>query len=84
MSVKIITVEYNGRVYPFGSGYEAMIFDCALKNNFIERYGEENLLKYIGFIRRFPIDDFCDFVARNWEAVQNLSCSDVISEYSKR
>lgn len=83
------TVSYKNHTFNFSSGVQSFIFDYGVENNFDEKYDIQTLIKYVYFVYQLhqkddnptPLGKLCDYVAENWETVENKNRSDVLNEF---
>lgn len=83
------TVHYKDSTFTFASGVQAFIFECGVENNIDEKYDIQTLIKYVYFIYQLyqkddnhtPLGRLCDYVAENWETVENMSRSDILKQF---
>lgn len=83
------TVHYKNSTFNFASGVQTFIFDYGVENNIDEKYDIQTLVKYVYFIYQLyqkddkptPLGKLCDYVAENWENVENMSRSDVLKQF---
>lgn len=82
-------IHYKNNTLHFSSGVQVFIFDYGIENNVDEKYDMQTLIKYVYFIYQLyqkddnptPLGKLCDYVAENWENVENMSRSDVLNQF---
>jgi len=83
------TVHYKNSTFNFASGVQTFIFEYGVENNIDEKYDIQALIKYVYFIYQLyqkddnptPLGKLCDYIAENWENVENMSRSDVLQQF---
>lgn len=83
------TVSYKNHTFNFASGVQSFIFDCGVENNFDKKYDIQTLIKYVYFVYQLnqkddnptPLGKLCDYVAQNWEIVENMNRSDILEQF---
>ena len=83
------TVHYKNSTFNFASGVQTFIFEYGVENNIDEKYDIQTLSKYVYFIYQLyqkddnptPLGKLCDYIAENWENVENMSRSDVLQQF---
>lgn len=84
-----IIIHHNGKKYNFKFGYEAMIFDCAISNEFDTKYGEHTIKNFVNFVSacylKAPHDislgDLADFIVLRWEELKELSYYETLAKF---
>ena len=83
------TVHYKDSTFNFASGVQTFIFEYGVENNIDEKYDIQTLIKYVYFIYQLyqkddnptPLGKLCDYIAENWENVENMSRSNVLQQF---
>ena len=78
-------VEQNNKRYEFESGAEVYIFDLGCFNG----VPEERIFKYVSFVHDLylkdqnytPLGKLADYVAENWEKIQDKTRYDILSDF---
>lgn len=84
-----IIIQHNDKTYNFKFGYEAMIFDCAISNEFDTKYGEHAIKDFVNFVSacylKAPHDislgELADFIVLRWEELKELSCYETLAMF---
>ena len=82
-------MQYKNSTFNFASGVQTFIFEYGVENNIDEKYDIQTLIKYVYFIYQLyqkddnptPLGKLCDYIAENWENVENMSRSDVLQQF---
>lgn len=84
-----ITIEYENELFEYENGYHAYIFDYAVENNFDEKYGFDELKRFVYLVGECylkdsnptPLGALTDFMAENWESIKELSRYDILDKF---
>ena len=82
-------VTYRQKTYAFSSGSEVYIFHAGIYKDMDELYGIDILLKfveltydcYISDSNRTPLGSLADYIAENWEQIQELSNKEIFERF---
>lgn len=83
-----ISITHNNKTYVFEHGFEVMIFDCAVNNDFDNTHPNE-LNDFICLVRDCylkdsnytPLGALSDYMAENWDEVKELSRLDILEKF---
>lgn len=84
-----IVIRYKNKIYNFKFGYEAMIFDYAVSNNFDTTYGEDNLESFVNFVSgcylKAPNDislgALTNYISSKWILLKGLSYYQILKKF---
>ena len=84
-----ILIRYKNKIYNFKFGYEAMIFDCAISNNFDTNYGEDKLESFVNFVSNcylkappdISLGELSDFISSKWVLLKGLSYYEILKKF---
>ena len=72
-----ITITHNNKTYVFEHGFEVLIFDCAVNNDFICLVSD----CYLKDLNQTPLGALSDYIAKNWNEVKELSRLDILEKF---
>lgn len=78
VDIKVIVELDNKEQYEFNSGAEAYIFHTGMYHDMLNKYGIQEMLKYVSYVfdsyladsNRTPLGDLSDYVADNWDSIK--------------
>ncbi len=83
-----ITITHNNKTYVFEHGFEVLIFDCAVNNDFDNKHPNElndfiSLVSdcYLKDLNQTPLEALSDYMAENWNEVKRLSRFDILEKF---
>ena len=83
-----ITITHNNKTYVFEHGFEVLIFDCAINNDFDNKHSNElndfiSLVSdcYLKDLNQTPLGALSDYMAENWDDVKKLSRFDILEKF---
>ncbi len=83
-----ITITHNNKTYVFEHGFEVLIFDCAVNNDFDITHPDELndficLVSdcYLKDLNQTPLGALSDYIAKNWNEVKKLSRLDILEKF---
>lgn len=83
-----ITITHNNKTYEFEHGFEVLIFDCAVNNDFDITHPDK--LKdficlvsdcYLKDLNQTPLGALSDYMAKNWDEIKELSRLDILEKF---
>lgn len=87
-----IIIYYKNKTFDFNFGYEAMIFDCAVSNNFDINYGEDTIKNFVDFVSKcylkaphdISLGELTDFIVTKWVSLKGLSYYEILEKFYNR